>query len=190
MNKSQLFTRAIEKSLKDKKGLKVITEEFSREWIIPVEFSHQGKQVVLDICFKAACQMNGDIPVTVYEETVRTYKDKNRQEAKVEPARFFILKQKFDDQTVEDLVEMFDGVQHEFSYTKGDLTRFKKSQVQTETSTDETVPVEKRGRGRPRKIVEASDVAVVAVEKRGRGRPKKVHTEQFVPMVEVSAISQ
>jgi hypothetical protein len=77
-----------------------------------------------------------------------------------------------------------------FSYTKGDLTRFKKSQAQTETSTDESVLVEKRGRGRPRKVVETSDVAVVAVEKRGRGRPKKVHTEQVIPMVEVSAISQ
>ena len=43
-------------------------------------------------------------------------------------------------------------------------------------ATDEVVVGEKRGRGRPRKIVEETDEIVVG-EKRGRGRPKKIVEE-------------
>ena len=182
MNKGQLLVKAIERSL-NKELFTANNTEFSRCWTIPVSFSHKGESVNLDLQFKSECKMIGDSAVSEYQENVIIYNGKDKSSAKLIPFRWFVVKEKFDAECSEALIEMLDGINKEMIFTKGDLTKFVKQQTPaTEENTTNIVVTEKRGRGRPKKI--QTEMAS-ETPKRGRGRPKK----ESVTMVELSVLN-
>jgi hypothetical protein len=178
MNKGQLIRRAIENCLK-KETWTMEGDEFNRAWTIPLVFTAKGKQIIIDLCFKAYCTTTS----TVYEETVKIYSDKKKETYKSMPTRLYFLKEKFDEESMDELTGMLEGMEQELSFSKGDITKFIKSQAQT---TPSDAVVEKRGRGRPRK---EKVEEVVATEKRGRGRPRKEPVDtNTLPLVAVSVL--
>ncbi len=61
-------------------------------------------------------------------------------------------------------------------------------EVQNEKVIEENIQQQKRGRGRPKKVVEEETENKVVTPKRGRGRPKKV-VEEITPEEEVTGVN-